>query len=200
MVRIAFTFYLTLFSLIYDCNGGSTKKLKTHLTSIKCANHPSEFNLTSTCGIKPFRNGTQLLTISMNFHKSCNDLWLHVMFFFKFGGTTQYRPWLFNSDESMCDYFDERKTHSLWFGFMIEGVNFVAPNHIHKCPYFGEEGVKAVELDAMIAHAIPHVLPTGDYRIYFRLHTTTNMTLFDSTIGLHVDAFNPLEAIPMGRR
>lgn len=199
MLRTTIILYLVIFSAVCDSDKPPNKnlKIKARLTSVKCVVPPSEYNITSTCGIKSFRNGTQLLTYIMNFHKPCYDFWAHLMILYKFGGSAQYRPWLFNNDEDVCAAATGRATLSLWYTLLRVAIDRFSPSTLHKCPYYGVEGLNRKNLGDIIAHAVPHVLPTGDYRVFMRFHTSTNVTFFHVTIGVHVDAVNPLEAISM---
>lgn len=117
---------------------------------------------------------------------------------YRFGGTAHYRQWLFNNDENICTWFDGNGKPGMWFALIAAAMDHFAPNSLHACPYFGEEGVRAVNIDEITSRVMPQLVPTGDYRVHLRYHTTTNKTFFAVTLTGHIDAINPLEAIPMG--
>lgn len=198
MLKITTLLYLTL--LVSTCASKEQykKKFGVHITSVRCTvPQPNIYNATSNCGLKSFRNGTQLTTITLNLPKPCNDVWAHLMSLYKFGGSAQYRPWLFDNDEDVCGFFNGKTKLSLWFTLLKAAMDYVSPGVVHKCPYVGVEGWKAVNAEDIIARAIPQVVPTGDYRVYLRFHTTDNVTVMEVIVGLHADAVNPLEAISM---
>lgn len=96
--------YLFLIFNIFQRTGSSFVSFRT--TNLKCEHDPSIYNGSTNCFIKPFRNGTRLVTIEYNFRKPCNDFWIHQKFLYKFAGSGQYRPWMFDNDEYLCGYYD----------------------------------------------------------------------------------------------
>lgn len=182
-------FYLVLSSNFYF-----------HVTSLKCEHDPTMYNGSTNCFVKPFRNGTRLETIQYNFRKPCNDFWIHMMFFFKFGGSAQYRPWMFNNDEDLCAYYKRNAKPGLFFSLVKRAMEIITPETLHACPYYGIEGIKSINVGEIVSQSIPQVIPTGDYRLYIRFHTRTNKTFLQVTMGAHVDALNPMEAMGMGKK
>lgn len=178
----------------------SAKKIYFRVTSLKCEHDPEIYNGTANCFVKPFRNGTRLETIEYNFRKPCHDFWIHLMFFYKFGGTTQYRPWMFNNDEDLCAYYKGTAKPGIFFALIKRAMEIITPRTLHACPYYGVEGVTSINVGEIVSQSLPQVIPTGDYRLYIRFHTRTNQTFLQVTMGAHVDALNPMEAIGMGRK
>lgn len=168
------------------------------LTNLKCEHDRLIYNGTFNCFIKPFRNGTQLTTVLYTFRKPCNDFWFHFVVSYKFGGTAHYRQWMFNYDENLCTWFDGDGKPGMWFALIVAAMDHFTPNTIHACPYFGVEGVRAVDIEAIVSRILPQVIPTGDYRVCLRYHTTANKTFMTITLTMHIDAFKPLDAMPMG--
>lgn len=158
------------------------------------------YNGTTNSNIKPYRNGTRLTTIEYNFRKPCHDFWIHERFFYKFGGSAKYRQWMFNYDENLCGYYDGSVKPGLFFSIAKRVFERITPKTLHACPFHGVEGISRLDIDDIVSNHIPQVIPTGDYRIVIRFHTTENKTFLTVTIGGHIDALKPLEAIPMGRK
>lgn len=150
--------------------------------------------------IKPFRNGTRLTTIDYNFRKPWHDFWIHDRFFYKFGGSAKYRQWMFGYDENICGYYDGTAKPGLFYAITKGVFERISPKTLHAGPYTGVEGIIRIDIDDLVSNTIPQVILTGDYRIVIRFHTTTIKTFFMVTIGGHIDALKPLEAMPMGRR
>lgn len=192
-----FGFYFIFYLPFIFC---SSKKIRFHTTSVKCEHDPVLYNGTTNCFIKPYRNGTQLSTIEYNFQKPCHELWLHEQFFFKFGGSGKYRQWMINNDENLCGFYDGTATPGIFMGLTKKALERVSPKTMHACPYTGVEGISNLDIDDIVANKIPQVIPTGDYRFVLRFHTITNNTFLVVTIGGHIDAVNPLEAMAMGRK
>lgn len=188
--------FLLLFTSTSD--SGFIKQVKFRLTNLKCVSNPSsQYNNTNKCFIKPYRNGTQLTTVLMDFEKPCDDFWVHFIVSYKFGGGN-FRQWMFNYDENVCEWFDKNGQPSLWMKLVKIAVDQITPRTIHPCPFYKDEGIKAINIDLIVSKLLPQVVPTGDYRILMRYHTKTNDTILTLTLTSHIDAMRPLEAMPMG--
>lgn len=127
-----------------------------------------------------------------------HDFWMHFVVSYRFGGTAHYRQWMFNYDENICSWFYNSGKPGIWFSLIISAMNYFSPKTIHACPYMGEEGVKAVDIDSIVSRVLPQVVPTGDYKILLRYHSKVNKTFMVITLTGHIDTMKPLEAIPMG--
>lgn len=106
---------------------------------------------------------------------------------------------MFNCDEDICGIYNGTKRPGLFFSFVKAAVELVTPNTLHKCPFYGIEGVKAVNLDEIVSRAIPQVVPRGDYKIVLRFHSSGNRTFFVVTLGGVIEALRAIDNVPMGR-
>lgn len=191
---------LVITSLLLSCTSvlSHDAKLRVQLKSLKCTFDAAFYNGTMKCFIKPYRNGTHLATAIHNFRKPCNDMWVHIMVFFKFGGSALYRPWMFNVDENLCAIYGGKHGPGTLAKLLLGVLDQMAPGMLHKCPYIGEEGIRNLDFDQVVSRTVPQVLPNGDYRVLFRYHTSKNETFIEALFGAHVAASNPMEAVSMG--
>lgn len=87
----------------------------------------------------------------------------------------------------------------IFFSLIKRVLDDISPKTLHACPFHGVEGVRSLDMNSVFSF-MPQVIPTGDYRVFIRFHTKTNKTFLMVTIGGHIDAIKPLDALQMGKK
>lgn len=60
---------------------------------------------------------------------------------------------------------------------MVQAVKKQVPGFIHDCPYYGRAGGRNIDVNAIISHVLPQVIPTGTYKLVIRLYKPKNTTI-----------------------
>lgn len=193
------TLIVSLFLIEFFAQTNCERLINCKIKALTCENvGPSIYNGTFKCWFKATKDGHGITNIRYTFGAPANNLWVDARVFYKFPiGGTHFRPWVGNFDVDFCDFMQNR---SLMTGnrFFIILVNSLVKNTkglMHKCPYFGEEGLVDADIHKIMGDALPQIIPKGFYRIVFRFHLADNSTIFIASLTTEVDAVNPLESI-----
>uniref|UniRef100_A0A336L4M4 CSON004130 protein n=1 Tax=Culicoides sonorensis TaxID=179676 RepID=A0A336L4M4_CULSO len=181
---------------IFISNVLSEKQVNVKIKKIKCEHDPTIYNTSMLCKIKPTRNGDGNTTILFNFHEPANDFWAQMKFYYKFG--TIYRPFMVDLDVNICEYFKNPFALPLFYQIMKKVLNEEFPNILHPCPYYGEVGVRHINLNKIVSRAVPQVVPKGYYKVVNRYHLSDNRTFLTLTVEVYVDAIDPMKSYDMG--
>lgn len=165
-----------------------------HPTNLKCSFN-SKYIKNPKCHFKPTRDGAGLASMSGETKVVLYDVWLKEEMYYKY---RVYRPWMISFDEDLC---------GIWEGTVKPGVimeHFLTKDALENrenkpCPFFGVVGHDnyTLNLNRFVSQSYPQVLPTGDYRIYGRLHNRVNETYAEIMIQGHISANEVMDSYSM---
>lgn len=172
---------------------------RVKVKNIKCENtDPTIYNGRPNCFIKPTRDGVGNTTISYIYGKPAYDVRAQIKVYYKYTGGM--RPWMIDIDLDVCNNFlAENNTRLPTFvQLLVKSSMKNYPELVHPCPYKGDEGLHNANMDKMVSDLLPQIVPTGEYKIQFRLHLKDNRTYVDHFLTIFIDAKDPLKRINMG--
>lgn len=159
---------------------------------------PSIYNgSVAKCSIKPTRNGHGVTNIMYLFRKKAYDIRLQVKLSYKFPTGTKFLPWMGNFDVDVCKVMEIGHNISTLAELAMKSALKNAGNLIHKCPYYGEEGLKNGDMQDILSEILPQIIPKGIYGIFMRFHISDNRTYLTLFFTVEVDAVNPLKSFHM---
>lgn len=150
------------------------------------------------CRLKPTRDGRGNVTIHANVKLPLKDVWAQFILFYK---QRVYQRFIVDLDVDYCKLMrkngiiliveflirKERKANTaLFLDFSVIGLvgevflqslEKEAPGLVHNCPYVGFHGVQGLNVDRLLSSLMPHMLPYGLYKIYWRMHRADNSTI-----------------------
>lgn len=173
--------------------------MKIKMKAISCVDvTPSIYNGNISCSLKPTRDGSGLTSALYNFRRPAGDLWLHIYSSYKYG--TIFRSWMTNTDFDICAGVKNLNSVPYFGQLFYNGLQKTVPGLAHECPYKNVEGFRNVSVDKVINSVLPQIIPKGEYKVFYRVHTKANVTFVTLTMNILVDAVDPLKSILMGKK
>lgn len=176
----------------------SKEIFKASVSGIKCTSDPTIYKGFHRCYKNATRDRRGLTTIQYNFLEPGTDIWVQLKVFYKY--TNGYRPWMVDYDSNYCNIQRGIEKPNLVNELILMSLKKHVPGLVHKCPYIGLQGLKDVDLPAVLNTAIPQLIPAGDYRLLLRMHLADNRTWMSIIISGHIDSVHPLDRMGMGKK
>lgn len=167
--------------------------------SVKCEHiDPSIYNGSVTkCLVKPTRDGHGITDVRYFYGKEAYDIKVQVTISYKFPFGIKFLPYMGNFNLDVCKFMEGGQNVSIITKLAIESGLKNAGNLIHKCPYFGEEGLKNGDVQKILGGVVPQIVPKGTYGLFFRFYVKDNQTFLTAFVTVGIDAVNPLKSVRM---
>lgn len=134
-----------------------------------------------SCNLRPIRGGIGALLQETVFRNPCNDVYYQLILYYKFG--TAYRQWLLNFDLDLCEGL-AKFPHVNNIGERLVIGYWKKYTKLERCPFKRTFNftVNADNSTDNIGFGGLTRMPEGDYKVFVRLHTKKNETLFSQTL------------------